>query len=429
MPSIEVAEEYPDNPIFYNPLETVINPEEYHTVDAMFTTKNAEFTSDETKQRFEHLSLDQVYFKIHTKEQLGLEDIRQKILDNNTHVYVLLHGWTATNELFDSVHKQPSGKTIVEQILEDDPNAVIITPDALGFGKTKFKDISMAEKAEKCGPTDYADEVEFILHDLLNLPNDKRDNLFVMGHSWGGAATMMMAEKNYAPAENCFAVCPALLPTGDWKSKLFDNFLKVRMTYGSLGDVTHLGQAVSETSKSGTKLTGAIVNSEITSKAMEILMGKYMPGNIKLGDMNKMYPELFRIHSQQINENIDTTAAVMHQLAHGTNLDSIESFGKPIDTKTARNKLSKCTVVVGSKDLLAPVMQSYMLGITPMDQEMEYAEETGGLIIVDKAGHYAPLLENDEADPTMLITAHARSKKVLHSAEQVDTIIQEEISV
>lgn len=374
-------------------------PIQHITAEANCDNSMLEKLSPEAKQRFEKFGLENMYFKMHTEDCLDLEEVKAKIKRGESNVYVLAHGWTGTNEMWDSVHKPPKGRTIVEEILLADPNAVIICPDGDGFGKSKFKNMSQEELESKCGPEDYAEHIEFMLDEVFEIPKDKRERVFMMGHSLGGAMVTVAAGRGYVPAENCIAICPAFLPNFEGNKNFSDKQTgQVQLRYAALSKVMALAEGVKNMHRYAEGVTDAVVDKVATLMLAAPLMGAEFPGSIPPEDFETIIKELFRIHIPEIRKT-NITSAVMTSLSRGVELSKDE-----YDVE----KMANVTKIMGEKDILAPKMSS-ATGITSL---LDFREpiESEGVQLVRDAGHIAVVYESGAMSPTRQLLAKVQEQ-------------------
>ncbi len=377
--------------------------------DVLFDRSNAEAAGEETSKQFNELGLEKQHFKIHSTKQYDIETLKQEINIPNKNIYVLLHGWTGTNEIWDSVHKQPDMKTTIEQILEKDPNALIITPDGPGFGQTEMQDMPFDKLVDKVSPDAYADQIEFVLKNQLGITEKKRKNVFMMGHSWGGAATLMVAAKGYVPSENCIAIAPALLPKFEPKKFLKDPFSKMRATYFTLGGGLDMGDFINQYIDAD-KLTNRVIDSNQIDMLMRKLMGTTTSGELTPEEMDQNFKELKQIHGKEMRKT-KISAAVMMALARGTDFSNINE----VNQSTAYNRMGACSIMVGDKDDLAPRLETSIF-VTGKSENTAITSTLEGAFVVHNAGHYSILYggKTRENDPVfhLLLKAVEKSKNI-----------------
>lgn len=359
---------------------------------------------------FEELGLENLHIKTHTKEQLSHEALKAKIKDGNTNVYVLLHGWTGTSGMWDAVEVPPSNLTIVEQILSADPEAVIITPDGDGFGKSAFKDESIEELTKISGPEGYAKQIDFALKHYYGLDHNERDNVYAMGHSLGGATVGVMVGHGTLKAENCIEICPALLPTKEMmeKEEHSEEIQKVRDWYRFLGNLTKTAQMVKEFIPAAEGLTDALVDKVASLMLMAHLMGSKNPGSLSKEQFRSILAQLYDIHAPETPKKV--TTAAMFALEKGVDID-------PKTTELNLKEMAKVDQYTGEHDVLAPPMHAEITlkakSITTLaepDNNDEPEYDQGGLYLVGGAGHSSVVYEKGSNSPTAALLRKAKIK-------------------
>ncbi len=172
---------------------------------SFFEANSESVASAEFNAKLFELGLEDMNANIYSREagELG-ENLKEKNL------YVLLHGWTGNNTIYSDI-KGDEGMSVVEEILAKDPNAVIVALDGNGFGGTKFRPDVLPNLQDYCTPEAYAQQVDFFITEALGYGDDKKIDVSIMGHSMGGAASMILgAQYGY---DNTVALAPALFPT------------------------------------------------------------------------------------------------------------------------------------------------------------------------------------------------------------------------
>lgn len=361
-----------------------------HEIDV--TAKTLEREDNETKKEFEALNLEKLHINVYSETNLSPAEVKEKLDNPDTNIYVLIHGWTATHEIFDSVHKPPLDETIVEQIRRNDANAVIICVDGNGFGESKYKDGLSNDKLKESTTTEaYARQIDFALKRVLLIDESQKDRIYAMGHSHGGATVQELVAEGKLNAENCVAVCPAFLSDKENSTKEKNQAEKVRDTYRILGAVIsvagHCKRINNESinSKYVDKLVEAAVDLATKGFLFDHLAGGKNAGTNSPVIFDSIMAELLQIHGEQIVTKHDVAAAEMYALSEGTSVTR-ENFDMA--------KASKVDCVCGGEDILAP-------------QKADF----GVVKSIPGAGHYAPLFESGENDPTSLLLRKMYTKR------------------
>ena len=312
------------------------------------------------QEGLEILGLNNFNFSVHSREAGDLQkDLKEK------NIYVLLHGWTADQGIYKDVH-QPNGLTSVEEIMARDENAVVVTLDGNGFGGTTFRS-ELVEKGigARCSPEAYAAQVDFLLADVLNFPDDVKENVSFMGHSMGGAAALIISA-TYPEYGDCIAAAPAIFPTADNFREL-DSLYKELETETMEVSPTHKGRITTLLAKAGIRtptdvVYGALGGStwvgsktkayfEATTKGITQFgfkaTGTYLMGREITGDVNADRDILKQLHGIHVNEfeEYGTVSETIMQLKRGVDFSrwSLEDFAR-LQQKTE--------IVTGANDTL-----------------------------------------------------------------------------
>lgn len=306
--------------------------EEGERVRARFEYKSAElnaseFSLTEAQQKYmtETLGLEDLHFRVFQRplDHLSGEHPASNIGDyKDKHIYMLLHGWTATGEIFSEV-PQDNQLTIVEEILAKDPSAVILVGDFNGFGGTNFNKSTLKSSkfSEKCTVSAYAAQADFLITNVLKVRQDSfeehdgviktvvaSDNFRLLGHSMGAATVEELVMDYGYPPEHAVACAPAEYPT--WESieqllevhaqlsKLFkESKRRTDLVYTVIGRGMWLGDIVAKFPSVGVgdTVSGAVV-SKVYDGAAPFLIGT----QVTSGEGNKhAHDKLDAIHASQ----------------------------------------------------------------------------------------------------------------------------------
>jgi len=288
------------------------------------------------KQKYEDDEREKLAEKYNT---LGLKDITFNCLSRDEsfkenlkgkHVYVLMHGWTASNDIYSEVH-MGGGLSVAEQIMAMDPDAIIITPDGNGFGGSVFRENILKGDGfnEYCTAEAYAKQMDFLIRDVLGLDPAE---ITIAGHSMGGAATYEMIGLGY---KNGVAIAPAAFPSreslDETKEKVQGeegNRVKTTLEkyginlsaiiYDVIGGSVKLGEGVMKLNTTLTNKMAEATVREIFELITPHLMGKEITGIPKVD--KRMIEELVRIHAKEvIPKKYAVVSGSIKVLGNGTN--------------------------------------------------------------------------------------------------------------
>lgn len=389
---------------------------------------------------------------------LGLENINANVFSRENgvlgenlkdkNIYVLLHGWTGNNSIYTDV-KQENGFSVVEEIMAKDPNAIVVTMDGNGFGETNFReDIIKGDLQQFCTPEAYAKQTDFFISQVLGIEGEEKNNVSIMGHSMGGAATLILAA--IYGYENTMALSPALFPTKENLSEIeaefenpaeatkIENFLK-KMGYRTAGDGRYAFVGAIAKLGSYTKR----VMPKITDKATQVFydvvgagyMGEEVTGNeeVDLAIVSK----LIGIHRGELSSHRLVDLALTN-LRRGVDFSKwslleVERLNRTSILTSKEDKLVTTEDIINFLKTIAAyeLTKSAALGVENMTEEELSSiraqieairrRQSGGFAerSVLKGGHYASVY-NEIAVNTIV---HGATKRRRIKEEQTQSII------
>lgn len=376
----------------------------------------------EVEKGMEECGLKELHFSAHYKGSQEVS-VMEKLHDEPPpHVVLFLHGWTGSEEMYTNViapvkkNGRIVQRTMVEQVLENSgDNVIVLTMDGLGFGKTDYKEgLTAKEFKEKTTVEAYAKQAELLLDTILDV--DKKQALIV-GHSYGGAACLLLAKDGY----DTIPISPAFVPqkknvkqandyvdanliedNGTVKDHNRINPGIVRETYAGLGAV--VGIADKATSLTSNTKIGKIIEN-VADDAIAItykmglgnfLMGRNKPGTGEQEAWDGVMRQLGPIHEKGLIKDPKLTSETMWNLAEGVDtskltLENLENMSKHVKAS-----------VLGAEDRLAPSDFSHMvrtIGAGVLSNNENAAKRvakaasklTRNSYTIPGAGHYSPV--------------------------------------
>ncbi|MBD3366323.1 hypothetical protein GF360_03225 [candidate division WWE3 bacterium] len=236
-------------------------------------TKGAEFR--EFGRKFEQLGLADMGFAIYTRRNQREAALEKGEKMDPPNVYILGHGWTGTKDIYSEIPMETQ-MSMVEAIMEQDPDAIVVTMDGNGFGDSPFRTEVLEDEAllkEKIRPESYADQIQFLSEEVLGVPLEE---VSYVGHSMGGAAAFELSTRGCG---SCVALSPAAFPTEELLgeaeviSRKSKNLLQEALNklgsikglnlstlvYEVLGTSVRFGEAFGQISSQAEKISEAVV--------------------------------------------------------------------------------------------------------------------------------------------------------------------------
>lgn len=404
----------------------------------------------EVRANLTETGLKDIHAEIYTRGNLQNE---QQLAEKN--VYVLLHGWTASHEIYSDV-KQENHFTIVEEILARDPNALIIAMDGNGFGETNFTRHVLDHDLERyCTPEAYAHQVDFFVEDVLGFSRSEKSQISISGHSMGAAAGLILgAKENY---QNVVANAPAFFPMhknlleiaqffSEYEdSDAFRKFLRSigvhtqgDLTYAAISSAARAGKVVNRMTRDIARKPVSAITSAIFKYIGPPLIGK-KTSNTPEHDTS-IRESLAVIHKKQARREPALVQLALSNLRSSVDLSefSLEELAN----------LNDCFVITAEDDLLVtPSDQANLIRAitayqvikafkTPVEElsveqreeivaEVEAvmrAQSLEGNRYVIPGGHYASVFSQLSMDALVQGAIHLREKRNQTSKETVTQI-------
>jgi pimeloyl-ACP methyl ester carboxylesterase len=359
----------------------------------MFNTREWPI-KNEALEALDKLGLEEMAWRITTRDSEA--PIQEQLTQGN--VYVLLHGWTGNNEIWNIPGE--GGTSFTEKILSQDPKAVIIAVDGNGFGGSKFKDEVVADLPTLqtfCTPESYASQVDWLLSDALELDDETISRTVVAGHSMGAAAATILALKD-EKYKSIVSLAPALLPRKEnLKTALaVRDKTEVKLTSYGLINAALVYEIITTSLQTGTRIeeivrslpvseetaeylaqgVKSITNTVISKVALPVLIGKL---GLDKEEEAVARQGLYAIHQQEVQEKPRLTIAAMKALKDGYDLQGI--------TLSQLETLASMPLITAESDLLVPTADAQVFIATaaatyagenePEEQGMEMGRVKG----------------------------------------------------